>query len=389
MKAISTIKEKLKINILSKIFGGMSGFSFIVQFLLTILFVALTCWMLVSSFVLHKDTRIKAALEAGQRLEVSLTTGEITGKISKTNTEDTEGKEPAENAVASKDKPKDKADINKPEATEAAKEFAWVNEDFIGPKLPKEVLEEFLSKDLTSPKITIERVSIKDISEKPVVVIIIKGIGLSSSSTREALDLPKEVTMGISPYSPSLDFWVKKIKEEGHEVVLNIPMESEDYRKDDPGVYSLITQATAEDNITRLKMLLAMTEKYNAVYSDNSEVFTRSATSITPILEVLKKKNKYFVYGGGYSNYSMIQMAEGINYPILVNDLVLDDEISSSAINEKFKEIEKIAAEKGYVVVMAHPYPMTIRMLQAWIATTKEKGLVVSPVSLLLGKVLK
>lgn len=370
MKFKLFIPEKLK-NIKPLKVGGVSVF-FWAKIGLLVLFMLLTAVMLINKFTLNKDIRIHAALESGQRMEVSLETGKITGRILKTvvDTEKEAGKKSSE-------------------SSDGNNEFAWVHEDFIGPKLPQEIIEELVSRDILSPKFEVDRVSIKDISEKPVIIIIIKGLGLSASSTREALQLPKEVTMGVSPYSPLLDGWVKKIKEGGHEVILNIPMESPNYQRDDPGVYSLITQASVEDNLTRLKMLLSMTNDYSAIYSDSNEVFTRSINSITPVLEELKNKHKYFVYGGGYSNYSMIQVSEGINYPILVNDLVLDEEISSSAINDKFKEIEKIALEKGYVVVMAHPYPMTIRMLQIWISKAKDKGFVISPVSLLLGKVLK
>ena len=332
--------------------------------------------MLLNQFTFGTEDRIKLALDSGQRIEISLETGEITGNIEKQD----------KNEIAKKAEDETKEDS---QAGEQSGELAWINEDYIGPRLPDNLLSIMLGESVRKKQLAIDSVSIKDISEKPVVVIIIKGLGLSSSSTREALQLPKEITMGYSPYSPSLDMWVKKTKASGHEIVLNIPMETSSFKTNNPGPYSLLTQSSDEDNSTRLKMLLNLTSEYDAVYSENTEVFTRSLDSIRPVLETLGGEGRYFVYGGGYSNYSMIQIANSLNYPVLVNDLVLDDDISSSAINKKFTELEKIANDKGYVVVMAHPYPMTIRMLQAWLPKAKEKGLAVSPVSLLLGKVFK
>ncbi len=367
---------------------------------LTAAIILLLVLMLLTRFVFGKTDRISRALETGQRLEISIETGKIIGKIYKS--EEVAKNSEAEKAVPEKTETEKTTEEVPPAAAlpeenktaEAEKEPenkkpAWLEEDYIGPRLPDGVIEALLGDDVIKTKLTVDSVSIKDLSKNPVVVIIIKGMGLSSSSTSEALELPKEITMGFSPYSPSLVEWVKKAKATGHEVVLNIPMETKDFHTDNPGPYSLLSQSTDEDNSTRLKMLLGLTKDYNAIYSDNNEIFTRSSTSIKPMLELLKKEGKYFIYGGGYANYAMIQIAESIDYPILVNDLVLDDDISANIINDRFKEAEKIAKDKGYVVIMAHPYPITIRMIKAWLPKAAENGLVIHPVSLLLGKVFK
>lgn len=394
-KIVSKIKEKT-----SGLKTVPSGIRFNKVFFFnaaTILIFILIFFMLMGRFVFGKDGRIKAALENAQRLEIALETGEIKGKVLKADAKSAEEKPSDENAKTTDSKEESAAkpeEEKSAENTDAAVDSSgkpdWTTKDFIGPRLPDEIINSLFGiGNTTNSNIAVSRVSIKDISQKPVVVIIVKGIGLSSSSTREALELPKEITMGLSPYSPSLEVWVKEIEKGKHEFILNIPMETSDYHTDNPGPYSLLTQSSDEDNATRLKMLLGLTKGYSAIYTESSEIFTRSSSNVKPILDLLQKENKYLVYGGGYSNYSMIQVADSISYPILVNDLVLDDDISAAAITDKFKEMEKIATDKGYVVVMAHPYPITIRMLKGWLAKVPEKNIVVSPVSLLLGKVFK
>jgi polysaccharide deacetylase 2 family uncharacterized protein YibQ len=133
-------------------------------------------------------------------------------------------------------------------------------------------------------------------------------------------------------------------------------------------------------------MLLDLVSGYQAVYSDGDEIFTHTLASSKPVLQELKKKRKYLVFGGGYADFSLVQLANELEYPLLVNDFVLDEQISEEAINEKFKEIEKEAVEKGYVVVMAHPYPITIRMLERWLPLAEKRGFFMAPVSLLIGK---
>ncbi len=344
-------------------------------------------WMLLDNFILHRDERVKAALESGQRFEILLKTGEIKGRAPMLEEEPaSEAVEPELNIqenipsadINSQDMPAEEPEVEDP--------LAWMGQDFIGPRLPDDAVKALLSSDLSSNMQPVNNVSIKDISAKPIVVIIIKNVGLNPSFTREVMELPKEINIGFSAYSDSLDEWVKKVQEVGHEVILNIPMEAVDSQINKPGPYSLITQATDAENQTRLKMVLGLASGYSAIYSDNNEIFTRSPDTIKPLLDALKKENKHFVYGGGYTNNMVIQVADSINYPVLVNDLVLDDDISSAAVSKKFVEMERIANEKGYVVAMAHPYPATISILESWLQTAPQKNLLVSPVSLLLGK---
>lgn len=329
------------------------------------------------TFSFGSQARIDEALLTGQRLEISLSTGEIYGKI--LQSEESQAKALAEAATIEKSKKEEEA------KSKFAEVLPWMEKEFIGPKMPEEMVAIIVGDDIKT-ELKLQEVSLKELGDKPIIVIIIKGLGLSASTTEHALELPTDVTLGFSPYSPSIEEWVAKAQELGHEIVLNIPMETKDYNLNDPGPYALITNSSKEDNITRLKMLLSLVKGYKAVYSETEEVFTQSMASVKPILESLKDEGKYFIYGGGYSDYSLIQIADGIEYPLLINDITLDDEISSRSINDKILEIENHAKEQGYAVVMAHPYPITIRMLEMWLPQLKEKGFKIAPVSLLLGK---
>jgi polysaccharide deacetylase 2 family uncharacterized protein YibQ len=349
--------------------------------------------ILISKTYLGQQGRVEQALLSGQRLEVSIETGQVNGKIA------TSAVQP-ETAAAAPQTP----DVKSPPAasvpTESAApdaaapekqpedELAWMDTEFIGPPMQQELLDILRgnSDSDTQNQLEVKKVTVSELGEKPVIILIIKGLGLSASSTEEAMDLPKNVTLGFSPYSPSLADWVAKAKAAGHEILLNIPMETKDFNLNDPGPYALATKATKEDNVTRLKMILALTDGYQAVYSDNEEVFTHSIISVTPVLQSLKHQGKYFIFGGGYDDFSLVQVAEGMNYPILVNDVLLDKEISPEGINKKFTEIETIAKSRGFVVVMAHPYPITVRMLERWLPESEKRGFAIMPVSTLLGK---
>ncbi|PIR38050.1 MAG: hypothetical protein COV35_07350 [Alphaproteobacteria bacterium CG11_big_fil_rev_8_21_14_0_20_39_49] len=337
-------------------------------------FIVTSLVAIISGLYIGKDKRIENALASGTRLEFNLATDEITGLILLT-----------EDKTAPKDGSNNTKSGNATEGIKAVEnKLAWLNEDFIGPRMPQAFVDVLM--ESATSGLNIKKVKLSELSDKPIIVVILKGLGLSASTTQSAMELPSSVNFGLSPYSATINEWAEKAKQQGREVVLHIPMETKDYRLNDPGPYALLTQSSKEDNITRLNMLLGLIKGYEAVYSEKEEVFTHTLSSSKPVLQALKSKRKFLIFGGGYADFSLIQLADELEYPLLVNDFILDDDISQESINAKFKEIEEAALEKGYVVVMAHPYPITIRMLERWLPEAEERGFFIAPVSLLLGK---
>ncbi|MDA0782345.1 MAG: divergent polysaccharide deacetylase family protein [Rickettsiales bacterium] len=337
-------------------------------------FIVTSLVAVISELYIGRDKRAEKALASGARLEFNLSTEEITGLI--LLTEDGAEAEDESNETKSEKDAEDKKTVEN--------KLAWLNEDFIGPRMPQAFVDVLMAG--VASNIKINKVKLSELSNKPIIVVILKGLGLSASTTQSAMELPKSVTFGLSPYSATINDWAEKAKKQGREVVLHIPMETKDYRLNDPGPYALLTQSSKEDNITRLNMLLGLVKGYEAVYSEKEEVFTHTLSSSKPVLQALKNKRKFLIFGGGYADFSLIQLANELEYPLLVNDFILDDDISQDSINAKFKEVEETALEKGYVVVMAHPYPITIRMLERWLPEAEERGFFIAPVSLLLGK---
>lgn len=216
------------------------------------------------------------------------------------------------------------------------------------------------------------------------VALLISGLGLSKSSTERALTLPAEVTFGISPYSLDIKQWVSTATKHGNEIFINLPMETAESSVDDPGSFALATNLDAEHNLKRLDWLLSRVGGYAGVYSDANEKFTESQSNIRPILYELKKRNLAFIYGAGYGNISFLQLAKNIDQPIIIGDVAIDTTISADRIKESLEALEQSAKKNGYAVGIGAPYPITIKIVEQWLPTLKEKGIELVPASMLL-----
>ena len=217
---------------------------------------------------------------------------------------------------------------------------------------------------------------------KPKIVIIVGGLGQSSSHTERALQLPSIVTLGISAYSPEAKKWEELATKDKHEVLVRIPMEPINYPEDDDGSFELLSGLSDTENMARLGITLAKLNHFVGTYTDHNERFTLFMKKLRPILDSMKARNLLFVYGGNSQNTMLEQLATSDSLPIVVSNLQLDQDIVATSITEKLNELEKIARTNGFAIGIAErPYPVTVKLIENWLTTTESKGLQVVPIS--------
>src|SRR5690606_27780599 len=97
-----------------------------------------------------------------------------------------------------------------------------------------------------------------DKAEAPRIAVIVTGLGISAKAADEALTrLPAAVTFAFTPYGGELAKLVIRARQNGHEVLLQAPMEPFDYPDNDPGPQTLLTSLSADQNIDRLQWLMS------------------------------------------------------------------------------------------------------------------------------------
>jgi uncharacterized protein len=81
----------------------------------------------------------------------------------------------------------------------------------------------------------------------PRVALVIGRLGVSANLTTDALaKLPPAVTLAFPPYGTDLDRWTARARGEGHEILLQVPMEPFDFPENDPGPQTLLTSLPAD-----------------------------------------------------------------------------------------------------------------------------------------------
>lgn len=217
----------------------------------------------------------------------------------------------------------------------------------------------------------------------PRIAVVMAGLGLSAAATEAAIkQLPPTVTLSFSPYARLLNQWIALARVNGHEVMLDLPMEP--VTDDDPGPHALMTVLDKAQNLKRLDWLLKRGNSYVGVAGMMGSRFAASQEHMAPILENLNERGLLFLDNRSTEESTASTLAQNIGLPHVVNDRTLDAaQASRLAINARLSEIERLARENGAAVAMAQPYPVTIERLRDWAVDIESRGFVLTPITAL------
>jgi len=210
---------------------------------------------------------------------------------------------------------------------------------------------------------------------QPRVALIVGGLGLNPAATKAAIErLPPEITLSFVPYSQGLQGWIDLARANGHEVMLEIPMEPTDYPDNDPGPYTLLSSANAQDTTKRVEWLLSRATGYFGVTNYLGQKFVNSDTGMGAFLGVLKQRGVAFYDDGSARRRSGA-------YARATADAIVDDQLSAEAIANQLNSLEQAAKMKGSALGSGFAYPVTVEVAARWAETLKSRGLQLAPAS--------
>jgi len=221
---------------------------------------------------------------------------------------------------------------------------------------------------------------------QPKIAIVVTGLGISRAATEAAIQgLPSDVSFSLDIYARGLDFWVKKMRSTGHEVLLEMPSESANFPFDDPGPAALRSLATLEENIQKLEFIMSRTSGYFGLLSVYGGKFLTVEEQVQGILVELKRRGLMYV-DGGVKGSQGTRVAYKEKMPWASVELNLDKVAGQAALLRQFNELEALAQKRSMTVARISATPLSLKMLADWLKTLPGKQMRLVPVSSLANK---
>jgi len=227
-----------------------------------------------------------------------------------------------------------------------------------------------------------------DLNDKrPRVAVIISNLGVSATQTDAAINhLPAGATLAYQPYSRRLGEWINLSRAAGHEVMLALPMEPADYPRNDPGPNALLTALEPAKNLERLNWVLSQGTGYVGLVGYAGSRFTAAREDMMPVLDTLKRRGLLYVDSHETAQTVVPALAADAKLPFVSSNRGIDRDPTRAGVDKRLAELEDIARRNGSAVGIGSPFPVTFERIALWAQGLEDRGLVLAPVSAVVGR---
>ncbi len=252
----------------------------------------------------------------------------------------------------------------------------------------KPVASPLITKSVAAPEIAIKLPPVKATADhhaahfkQPVIAIVIDDMGLDRKHSLQAINLPAPVTLAFMPYAQQVNAQTDAARQNGHELIVHMPMEPDDLAHNNPGPNALLLKNGEAENVHRLEQNLAAFTGYIGINNHMGSALTANRTAITPVLQDLKSRGLWFLDSKTDAHSVAANIADEIGLPFASRDVFLDNVNDKNAVLAQLRETENIARRKGYAVAIGHPKSGTIAALQDWTRDVESRGIALVPLS--------
>ncbi|WP_265516285.1 divergent polysaccharide deacetylase family protein [Nitratireductor luteus] len=214
------------------------------------------------------------------------------------------------------------------------------------------------------------------------IALMIGGLGISQTGTQRAIErLPSEITLAFASQGNSLSRWMQTARREGHEIMIQLPLEPFDYPAVNPGPRTLLVRTPWSENVQNLHWALSRMTNYTGVINYMGARFTADPDAMGQLMEELGQRGLAYVDDGTSARSLAETLAPRKGVPFAAGDTVIDAAPERGAILKKLDELERIARARGYAVGTGSALDMTVETVATWSAEVRTRGIELVPVS--------
>ena len=211
---------------------------------------------------------------------------------------------------------------------------------------------------------------------------LVNGMGISQTGAQSAIEaLPEDVTLAFAPYGSSLQRWIDKARGEGHEVLLQVPLEPDGFPEQNPGEHTLLVSTDRHANEQDLHWILARATGYAGVMNHMGARFTSEDDALLPFLGTIGERGLFYLDDGSSPSSLAHRAGDILQVPVLTGDVILDHRRSPAAIEGELAALEALARKNGLAVGIASAFPISVDVIARWAREASARGIVVVPAS--------
>lgn len=216
---------------------------------------------------------------------------------------------------------------------------------------------------------------------KKPVSLVIGGLGVNRGLTQDAIkSLPADVTLSFAAHTIGLQEWIDTARADGHEVLIEIPMESAGFDPSEPGAdRALRITVPPAENGRRLDWMMSRAQGYAGLINFNGDVFLTRTDIAAAYMDRVSKTGLGFMTDGDFETPTLPSLAKSVRQPFKTGNGLIDPDPIPRVISARLSSLSLTAASGEHPVGVGFGYPETLSEVQTWIATLDSKNLQLAP----------
>ncbi len=217
----------------------------------------------------------------------------------------------------------------------------------------------------------------------PRIAIVVGGMGISAAATRQAIEkLPPDVTFAFAPYGSDLPAQAAHARAEGHETVLQLPMDGPDGSGSN-GPRAIDPDLAPDLLIDRLAWNLSRFTGYVGVENFLGRRFTANEQSMSLLLKETSSRGLLYLDDGASPLSIAMTLGAALHTSVARASVVIDADRSPESINAALARLEAVARERGSAIGTMSALPATVDQTAIFIQGLTKRGVVLAPLSAL------
>lgn len=219
------------------------------------------------------------------------------------------------------------------------------------------------------------------------LALVIDDMGMDPTLSAQAVtNLPSTVTLAFMVEAAATQALAKQAQAEGHPLLVHFPMEPQPHAEGTPplGPYGVTVAMDSPTLVRQTQANLApLAGLIEGVNNHMGSRFTQWNEGMRVVLAEVAKRNLYFLDSRTAAPTATRAAAADLDIGLAGRDVFLDHTATEAAVRAELLRAVKLAQKRGFqgapVVVIGHPLPATLAVLETDLPLLQAAGVTLVP----------
>ena len=188
--------------------------------------------------------------------------------------------------------------------------------------------------------------------------------------------LPQPLTLAVLPNEGPVETIVEQAHAHGHQILVHLPMEPDNYPRNNPGEAAIFTHQDTTTIYQLVDQALAKLPTAVGINNHMGSAATADRRVMLAVLRAVKNSRRPLCFLDSFTSPASVafELAQQMQIPSGRRDLFIDLVDEQATIEAKLWELAELAATKGQAIGIGHDRDQTLLALEAVLPRLESRG---------------